>query len=280
MPTPKPAAALLACALVAACAAPPGRKPDPRDPFERVNRATFGFNEAVDRSIGKPVARGYRRFVPGVVRTGIRNFFSNLEMPGVALNDLLQGKLEPAAHDVGRFMLNATLGLGGFFDPASAAGLDRNDEDFGQTLGTWGLPVGAYLVVPIFGPSSLRDGIGSVADEYTDPSSYIEKDSLRYGLEVPKQIDRRARLLDAESVLGGAYDRYVLLRSAYLQRREYLVADGEVPEDEDEFLDPEEVLEEEGLEPPDGETAVEPSPKPESGEEAPPEEVPQPQSIP
>lgn len=265
---PKIAFCLLACALLAACAAPPGRRPDPRDPFERVNRATFAFNDTVDRHVAKPVARGYRRFVPRVVRTGIGNFFTNLEIPGVALNDLLQGKLRPTAHDVGRFVLNTTLGLGGIFDPASAAGLDRNDEDFGQTLGKWGLSVGPYLVLPVLGPSSVRDGIGNVADEYTDPSTYIEDDALRWGLELPKQIDRRARLLDAEAVLEGAYDRYVLLRSAYLQRREYQVADGEVPEADDEFLDPEEVLEEEGLNPSD--EKLEPTPKPDAGDAAPP----------
>jgi phospholipid-binding lipoprotein MlaA len=231
--------ALLVCAALAGCAAPATRKPDARDPFERVNRATYAFNDVVDRNVAKPVARGYKRVVPRVAQTGISNFFSNLEQPGVALNDLLQGQLRPAAEDIGRFLLNSTLGLGGLFDPASAAGLDRNDEDFGQTLGKWGLPVGPYLMLPLMGPSSVRDGIGSVADEYADPSTYVEEDKLRYGLKAVKLLDRRARLLDAERALEGVYDPYTLIRSAYLQRREYLVSDGEVAEEDDEFLDPE-----------------------------------------
>jgi phospholipid-binding lipoprotein MlaA len=251
---------LIACAVFAGCAAPAGRKPDPRDPLERVNRATFAFNEALDRTIAKPAARAYTRAVPRVARKGVGNFFSNLEMPGVALNDLLQGKLRPAAHDLGRFLLNSTLGLAGLFDPATPAGLDRNDEDFGQTLGKWGVPVGAYLMLPVLGPSSVRDGIGGLADEYSDPSTYLEEGAARWGLEALKQLDRRARLLEGEAVLERAYDRYTLIRTAYLQRREYLVSDGEVPEQDDEFLDPEEILEED-------EAAA---PEAENNEEAPP----------
>lgn len=223
---------LFACAVLAGCASPAARKPDARDPFERVNRATFAFNETVDRAIAKPAARAYKRVVPGLARRGITNVFSNLEQPGVMVNDLLQGKLRPAAHDAGRFLLNTTLGLGGLFDPASPAGLDRNEEDFGQTFGKWGIPVGSYLMLPLLGPSSVRDGLGGLADEYADPSTYIEEDKVRWGAEALKQLDRRARLLEVEGALERAYDRYALIRSAYLQRREYLVSDGEVPEEE------------------------------------------------
>jgi phospholipid-binding lipoprotein MlaA len=233
---------LLVCVvLLAGCATPKGRQPDPRDPFERVNRATFAFNQAIDRTIAKPAARAYVRVVPRTARQGVSNFFANMEQPSMVVNDLLQGKLRAAGHDAGRFLINTTLGLGGLFDPATPAGLDRNEEDFGQTLGKWGVPSGPYLVAPIFGPSTVRDAVGNIADEYTEPTSYIEEDKVRWGLEALEQFDRRARLLQAEAALERAFDRYTLIRSAYLQRREFLVTDGAVAEEDDEFLDPEEL---------------------------------------
>jgi phospholipid-binding lipoprotein MlaA len=235
-----------ACASVVGCASSPSGRPDARDPFERVNRATYRFNDAVDRAVLKPVAKGYQRIAPQFVETGVGNFMDNLGYPVVLANELLQGKLGPALNDTGRLLLNTTLGIGGLLDPASAAGLDKNDEDFGQTLGKWGVPSGAYLVLPFLGPSTVRDGFGLAVDQFADPRTYIEEDEVRLPIQGLRIIDRRARLLSLEETLNQAYDRYAFLRNAYLQRREYLVTDGAVA---DEPLDEEAMLEESGDEP-------------------------------
>lgn len=218
--------------LVGCAALPPNTQKDPRDPFERTNRATFAFNEALDRRVAKPIAQGYRRVTPDAVETGVSNFFSNAAYPTVLVNNLLQGKLKDALNDTGRLLLNTTLGLGGLLDPASAAGLARNDEDFGQTLGRWGVPGGPYVMLPLLGPYTLRDGFGSLADEFTEPRQYLSDDSTRLSLWAAVQLEKRARLLDADALLAQAGDRYVLVRSAYLQRREYQVLDGDVPVEE------------------------------------------------
>jgi phospholipid-binding lipoprotein MlaA len=218
------------------CATQTSIRPDPRDPLQRVNRATFAFNEAVDRAVTKPIARGYRRVTPDPVERSISNFFSNAGYPTVLANNVLQGKLVDALSDTGRLLLNTTVGLGGLFDPASDIGLARNDEDFGQTLGRWGLRPGAYLMLPVLGPYTVRDGFGSLVDEITEPRQYLEDDSTRWGLWAGKQLDKRARLLDADAVLDRAGDKYAFIRSAYLQRREYLIRDGDMPEENlDEF---------------------------------------------
>jgi phospholipid-binding lipoprotein MlaA len=228
---------LAASALVlGGCATQAAFRPDPRDPLERVNRATFALNEVLDRAVAKPAARGYRRITPDALERGISNFFSNAAYPTVLVNNLLQGKFVDALTDTGRLLLNTTVGLGGLLDPASDTGLARNDEDFGQTLGRWGLRPGAYLMVPLLGPYTVRDGFGALVDEFSEPRQYLEDDSTRWGLWAGKQLDKRARLLDADTVLDRAGDKYALVRSAYLQRREYLVRDGDVPdEDLDEF---------------------------------------------
>lgn len=231
------ALAVLALTLTA-CTSIPNYKPDPRDPLERLNRTTFAFNDALDRNVARPLARGYRRVTPDPIETGVSNFFANLEYPTVLVNNALQGKLGAAVSDTGRLLVNTTFGLGGVFDPATRMGLERHDEDFGQTLGKWGVPPGAYIVVPVLGPYSVRDGVASLADEFTEPRQYLEDDSTRWGLWAGKQLDKRARLLDADAVLERAGDKYVLVRSAYLQRREYRVRDGNVPDDtsfEDDF---------------------------------------------
>jgi phospholipid-binding lipoprotein MlaA len=226
--------------LVSGCAAPPAKK-DPRDPFERVNRATYKFNDTLDRAVLKPVAKGYKKVTPGFVQTGVSNFFSNLEQPTVIVSDLLQAKFKGAASDTGRFLMNTTIGLGGLLDPATAAGLDKNDEDLGQAFGKWGIGPGPYLMIPLFGPSDLRDGIGSVGQIYTDPLHYVERDAWRYGLNGVSVINTRAGLLETEKALENTYDKYAFLRNAYLQRREYLVTDGAVSPsiDEEPLEDPE-----------------------------------------
>lgn len=208
------------------------RAADPRDPLEPLNRAMHAFNEDLDRTFVRPLARGYVKVLPEPVQHGISNVFFNARYPVTLVNNALQGKWTPALSDVGRFVLNTTVGIGGLLDPATAAGLDRHDEDFGQTLGKWGVPAGPYIVLPFLGPYTLRDGIGSFVDDFAEPRSYLEDDSTRYGLWAADKFDRRVRLLDADAVLERTGDSYAFIRSAYLQRREYLVRDGEVAADD------------------------------------------------
>lgn len=240
-----PGALLLLC-LQTGCATLPGPA-TPGDPLERMNRATHRFNDAIDRAVLKPVARGYRKGVPRVIRTGISNVLGHLVFPTTIVNDLLQLKLKAAAADIGRFVLNSTLGLGGLLDPATDAGIPRNDEDFGQTLGRWGVPPGPYLVLPLLGPSTLRDAPAMAADAQTDLRVQLDLDGdTRIALGVLSVVNGRAELLALDDSLGAAFDRYALIRNAWLQRREYKVRDGEVPdeaplEDLEDFEDPEDV---------------------------------------
>jgi len=213
--------------LLAGCATVPG-KPDPRDPWEGFNRASYKFNDTLDRAIAKPVAKGYKKVTPRVVRTGVSNFFSNLGSLTTIANDVLQGKMKQAGHDSGRFLLNSTLGLGGLFDPASAAGMERNNEDFGQTLGKWGVKSGPYLMLPILGPSTVRDTFARLPDQFTYPVNYLEDDSTRYILRGVEFLDLRADLLSLDDQIEKSYDKYAFIRNAWLQRREYQVTDGNV----------------------------------------------------
>jgi len=233
---------LLRGTLVAACLALAGcattlSAPSAGDPWERVNRSTDGFNDAIDRAVLKPVAHGYRRVVPDIVRTGISNFLSNLAYPTTLVNNLLQLKLKDALSDTARLVLNTTLGLGGLLDPATEAGLARNDEDFGQTLGRWGVPSGPYLVIPFLGPSTLRDTPALYPDYLTDGQHYVDDSTVELVLSGLTIVDRRARYISVEEALEGAFDRYALMRNAFLQRREYMVRDGDVPAEppEEEF---------------------------------------------
>ncbi len=226
--------------LSAGCASQPNAKTDPRDPFERVNRATYKFNDALDHAVLRPVAKGYKKVTPQFVQTGVSNFFTNLGQPTVIVNDLLQAKFVPALSDTGRFFLNTTVGIGGLLDPASAAGLDKHDEDLGQSFGKWGVPAGPYLMVPFFGPTTVRDGIGRLGDVYTDPLYYVEEDKVRYSIYALSLVNLRAGLLDTDQTLEQAFDKYAFLRNAYLQRREYQVTDGAVsPVDDEPLEDPE-----------------------------------------
>jgi len=214
--------------LLCGCATIPSGKPDPRDPWERFNRASYKFNDALDRAVAKPAAKGYKKVTPRVVRTGVSNFISNLGTITTVFNDVLQGKMKQAGHDSGRFLLNSTIGLAGLFDPASAAGLERNDEDFGQTLGKWGVKSGPYLMLPILGPSTVRDTVGRVPDQFTNPVNYLQDDSTRYIIRGFDFLDLRAGLLDFEPQLEKSYDKYAFIRNAWLQRREFQVTDGNV----------------------------------------------------
>jgi phospholipid-binding lipoprotein MlaA len=222
------AAIALFALLLAGCATVPSGKRDPRDPWEGFNRASYRFNDGLDRAIAKPVAKAYKKVTPRVVRTGVSNFVSNLGSVTTVVNDVLQGKMKQAGHDSGRFLLNSTLGLGGLFDPASAAGLERNDEDFGQTLGKWGVKSGPYLMLPFLGPSTVRDSFARIPDQYTYPLNYLEDDSTRYLIRGLDFLDLRAGLLDLDPQIEKSYDKYAFIRNAWLQRREFVVTDGNV----------------------------------------------------
>lgn len=217
-------------ALAAGCAAVPGKR-DPHDPWERMNRATYRFNDALDRRMFKPVAKGYKRIVPHPVRTGIANVLDNAGYTTTIVNDLLQAKIKACASDTGRFLLNSTVGLAGIFDPASSAGLAKNDEDFGQTLGHWGIHPGPYLVLPLLGPSTVRDTVGLYPDSQTDLKNLPPDIWVQVGAHGLYFLGRRVDLLSMDDVLKNAYDPYVFVRNAYLQHREYEVHDGNVPEE-------------------------------------------------
>ncbi len=209
------------------------------DPLEGYNRAMYSFNDAVDRAIVKPVAKGYDAVVPDPISKGISNFFSNLNEITVILNDLLQLKFGQALHDTGRFALNTTVGFGGLFDVAGYAGYEKHDEDFGQTLGVWGIEPGPYVVLPFFGPRNFRDSFGLVGDIYTDPVTYVDDVPTRNALIATRIVDNRAGLLGASKVLSEATDdEYVYIREAYKQKRLNLVYDGKPPEEDfDVFSD-------------------------------------------
>ncbi len=227
----KKAVILMAGLLMVGCATVPQGPRDPRDPWERFNRTTFKINDAMDRAVLRPVAKAYVKVTPRFLRTGISNFFDNLETVNTLVNDALQGKFRAAGNDTARLLLNSTLGLGGLLDPATAAGLDKNDEDFGQTLGVWGVKSGPYLMLPLLGPSTMRDAPASIADRYAQPDSYLEDDSTRYTITAIEIMDLRAGLLELDAQLEQSYDRYAFVRNAWLQRREYKVRDGNVEND-------------------------------------------------
>lgn len=221
---------------LSACAHRPTHSPS--DPLEKVNRSIFAFNNVADAYVLEPVARGYVKVVPRPVRLGIGNFLSNLSYPVVIANDLLQLKFGRAAKDTGRFLMNSTLGIGGLFDPASAAGLTETDEDFGQTLGHWGVGDGWFLMLPLLGPSSNRDLVGLAADSYAQPINHVDfehDDEVSIGLLVLGALDTRAALLGTEQLLREQFDPYVFLRTAYLDRRRNLVHDGNAPVEEVEY---------------------------------------------
>lgn len=235
-------AAVLGFLLLTGCVSlPQNATADPRDPFERFNRGAFTFNDGLDRSVIRPLAQGYKAVTPQPVQTGVTNFFTNATYPITLVNNVLQGKFKAAVSDTGRLLLNTTFGLGGLLDPATQSGLDLNDEDFGQTLGKWGVKPGTYVVLPFLGPYTIRDGVGDLADNFFEPRSYIDNSTTRWGLWAFDKFETRVRLLEADSVLDRAGDPYAFVRSAYLQRREYLVRDGNVPTEnlEDDFEDDE-----------------------------------------
>jgi len=201
------------------------------DPLERLNRATYAFNDALDRMLARPVAKAYRAVAPEPVRNSVSNFVANLEYPTTIVNDALQAKFRDAGSDLVRFLANSVIGIGGLFDPATHFGLPIHDEDFGQTLGRWGVPAGPYLMLPVLGPSDFRDAPARYADTFTHVEHYGTTVDTEYAIWLLRQLDRRTQLLATEEALQQSFDPYAVVRNAYVARREYLVRDGNVPEE-------------------------------------------------
>lgn len=221
------AAALMLVVSMTGCATTGG---DPRDPFESYNRAVFSFNDKLDEVAIKPAAEAYRATLPRFVQTGVSNFFGNLGDLWIAANNYMQGKFENGVTDTMRFAVNSTLGIFGVLDIATEAGLPKHSEDFGQTLGKWGVQAGPYFVLPLLGPSTVRDALVTPVDLAADGWAYVSGQPWTAAGSVVRVVDLRARALDASNLLEeAALDRYVFVRDAYLQRRQSRVYDGEVP---------------------------------------------------
>lgn len=274
---PRLAALALLPALLGGCATTGER--DPADPLEPANRRIYGFNTAVDRATLRPAATVYKDHVPKVVQTGVGNFFTNLSVPVTAVNNLLQRKPVAAGQDLLRFVINTTLGWGGIFDIASPSGIPLHNEDLGQTLGTYGVPAGPYLMVPLLGPSTVRDLPSSVVDRLLQPLYWFNPGNARWVSLGLSALDTRARLLPLDATIAQAYDPYAFVRNAFLARREYLIWDGNPPERpvDEEFLeeDPGEMTDDAatgaGESPATGADAS-PSPEPRGADPAPPGE--------
>ncbi|WP_454711418.1 MlaA family lipoprotein [Cupriavidus nantongensis] len=222
-----------AAAALAGCAT--GPTANPKDPLEPFNREVSKINEDFDKGILRPVAELYADYMPTPVQRAVENFFSNVSDVYSAVNNLLQGKPTRAAEDTMRVAMNTVLGIGGLIDIATPAGLPKYKEDFGQTLGVWGVPAGPYLVLPLFGPSTFRDTAGMLVDRQADPSAYFYPVSLRNSLVGVRIVAGRAQLLGASSLLEqAALDKYSFLRDSYLQRRQYLIYDGNPPGADDD----------------------------------------------
>ena len=206
-----------------------GQAASEEDPWESFNRPIFRFNDTVDTYALKPIAQGYRAVTPQFLEDGVHNVFGNIGDVGNLANNLLQGKLHNAGVDTGRLIFNTTFGVLGFFDVAKHMGLRKNDEDFGQTLGVWGLNSGPYLVIPLLGPSTVRDATGRVPDSFLTPYPYMDHVPTRNVTRGVQVVDTRANLLQAERLVSG--DKYIFIRNAYLQSREFRVKDGQVEDD-------------------------------------------------
>lgn len=225
-------AAALAVSLLSGCATTAN---NPRDPHESFNRAMFDVNEAVDTVVAKPLAKGYDNVAPLPVKAGVGNFFGNVGDLWVGVNNGLQGKVGDGASNIGRLLINSTVGILGLFDVASEMGIRKHDEDFGQTLAVWGVGDGGYLFLPILGPRTVRDTFGWGVDAYADPVTWGQRNpAVRNSAEAVRFIDIRASLLPADKVVDeAALDKYAYIRDAYLQRRRSQIYDGRPPKQDD-----------------------------------------------
>ncbi|MDX1514941.1 MAG: VacJ family lipoprotein [Gammaproteobacteria bacterium] len=228
-----------AAGLLSACASAPAvDSTETPDPYEDWNRKFYAFNDALDKAILAPVAHAYIEITPAPMRTGVHNFFDNLSYPGVFINDFLQGKIEQGFEDIGRFIFNSTFGLGGLIDFAGGLGFSRNEEDFGQTLAVWGMESGFYLDLPFFGPNTARDTTSIPAGMVTDVLFYVES-AITFPLGLLRIVDKRASLDSAIKVRDKtALDPYVFQREAYVQKRRFLIHDGNPPPDDLQGLEP------------------------------------------
>lgn len=234
---------LAATAMATGCASMPEGEGVEYDPWERANRGVYRFNDAVDRAVMKPVARGYTAVVPAPVRQGVTNFSRNLLAPMSAVNNYLQGKPHEGTGELYRFAINSVFGVVGIFDIAAMGGVEANTEDFGQTAAVWGVPAGPYVVLPFLGPQTLRDAVLLPLDAQLDPLYHYDNASVRDRLYVLRLINLRANLLPLDDLLEDSADPYVTLRESFLQNREFVIYDGNPPSDDDDLFD--EFLEEE-----------------------------------
>ena len=229
--------ALAASLLLVGCASAPSA--NPKDPWESMNRSVASFNDKVDDNVLKPVATGYRNVVPDLIQTGVRNVFNNLADMWSTVNNLLQLKPLNTAESLGRVVVNTVFGIYGIFDVATYIKLERHPEDFGQTLGYWGVPNGPYLVLPLFGPSTLRDGASLPVDFAVSPTQYISDIPTRNQVFALRLVSKRAELLKSGNMLEEAsIDKYSFTRDAYLQYRRSQIYDGNPPDEEDSNDDP------------------------------------------
>ena len=203
------------------------------DPFEDLNRDIFIFNEKLDEKLLKPAAIAYRKVIPQFARSGVTNFFNNLEEIDTTINQVLQGEIKYAFNDAGRFVINTTIGLFGLIDVASKMGLERHEEDFGQTLGVWGFDSGPYIMIPFLGPSNPRDLLSRPISSFLSGTFAMEDDDVKITLVGIDALETRERLLDAETLIIG--DKYIFVKDAYVQSREYEINNGST--EDDEFLD-------------------------------------------
>ncbi len=232
--------------LLAGCAGTQSRNTDPEnDPWEGFNRKVFAFNDGLDK-VARPIAVGYDKIMPDPFQRGVGNFFRNLDSPVTYISQVLQGKFDESITTIGRFLVNSTVGVLGFFDVATKWGMPFYNEDLGQTFATWGYKDSRYLMLPFFGPSTFRDGVGRLGDSYIHPVGRAIHGNDEWALWIVRGIDLRARYLDQDAEFNEAYDPYVLMRDVWMQNREYQIYDGDPPildydmylEDFDEEEDP------------------------------------------
>jgi len=232
------AAVLLVILCASGCATVPAGDPVDYDPWEKMNRSLYQFNDAVDSVTLKPIAKGYKKVLPEPIRDGITNFGRNLGAPRNSINNFLQGKPARGFSEIARFVVNSTVGIGGLIDVATASGVESYPEGFGQTAAVWGVPSGPYIMVPFLGPQTLRSLVLLPANIEFDLLHHVDSSSVRDRLWVLRTIDLRHRVLSLEDLMQDSKDPYVTLRESYLQNRRFEIYDGDPPvEDEDEFYD-------------------------------------------
>ncbi len=224
------ATALVGTLFLSGCASVPDNAgSDPKDPWEPLNRQIYAFNQGFDTVISRPLAKGYQFITPKPVRESVTRVFKNTMEPANAVNNVAQGKVEDGILSLFRLLINSTVGIAGIFDVAQEVGIERKEEDVGQTLAVWGIPSGPYFVIPIFGPSTVRDGLAYIPEVFLDPNTYVGEPWFTWPWWGAKYISARERLLPVTDMLENTVDPYVATRNAYLQSRQSAIADGDEP---------------------------------------------------